>query len=97
MEIRREGRMNSCPFCGGKVILILKDQYGRRQCAECTSEADAYWWGKAASKREVDKMREVIEAAIEVAYDPGRQPNLVLTLIDLGFINLRPSEVEGVD
>jgi hypothetical protein len=38
---------------------------------------------------ETYRLREAVKAAIEVAYDPSKQPAMVLTLLDLGFIKIR--------
>lgn len=51
----------------------------RCHCPKCSSTGDS----------EIDRLRKAVAAAIDVAYDPGKQPALVLTLIDLGFIMIR--------
>jgi hypothetical protein len=45
-----------------------------------------------SQRSETPAMQKVLDAAIEVAYDPGKQPALVLTLIELGFIKIPQKE-----
>ncbi len=41
---------------------------------------------------EIYRLRDVVQVAIETAYDPARQPLLVLTLIENGFIKTSRDE-----
>lgn len=57
----------------------------RCHCPVCSNVG----WPKdicALTIAEYYRLQKAIAAAVEVAYDPGKQPALVLTLIELGFI-----------
>lgn len=58
------------------------------ECKRCESLSKCF----GGAVKELSRASLVIQTAIEVAYDPGKQPALVLALIEEGYIDIEKSE-----